>query len=281
MKVIFITYFVLNLFKNSHTFDKIKNLATGLCLEGIRTKQVFTNYCGSFIEQNWIKIGEQYKYNILYYQLYQSSTRLCLDSDNISKIVSLNECNERDSQKWAYNPQSKDLQNADNGLCLESGSNNRVFLNNCNALTFKKWFLYEENIIKPNTNIDAFTNEIFFSKTITDLYTRSTSTTQSTFEKLAYENKNISYANGDSYQGEMINDKMNGKGIYYYSNGNKYEGDFQDDKKNGKGIFFWANGEKYDGEWKDDKRNGKGIFIRVNGEKTEGEWKDDERIGIK
>ena len=29
---------------------------------------------------------------------------------------------------------------------------------------------------------------------------------------------------------------MNGKGIYYYVNGNKYDGEWKDGKMNGKGI---------------------------------------------
>ena len=45
-----------------------------------------------------------------------------------------------------------------------------------------------------------------------------------------------------------------------YDNG-KYEGEFINGKKNGKGIFYFNNGNIYDGEWKDGKEDGKGTFL--------------------
>ena len=38
-----------------------------------------------------------------------------------------------------------------------------------------------------------------------------------------------------------------------YVDGSKYEGEVLNDKRNGKGIYNYANGDKYAGEWKDDK----------------------------
>ena len=38
-----------------------------------------------------------------------------------------------------------------------------------------------------------------------------------------------------------------------------FQGQFLDDKIDGKGMFVRANGDKYEGEWKDDKIEGKGI----------------------
>lgn len=41
--------------------------------------------------------------------------------------------------------------------------------------------------------------------------------------------------NGDSYEGEYMNDKKNGKGIYIWKNGSKYEGNFENDYRHGYG----------------------------------------------
>ena len=47
--------------------------------------------------------------------------------------------------------------------------------------------------------------------------------------------------------------------MFTWANGDKYDGDWVDDKKHRKGVFTWADGNKYDGDWVDDKRTGKGV----------------------
>lgn len=37
-------------------------------------------------------------------------------------------------------------------------------------------------------------------------------------------NRIITYANGDKYEGEIKDDKLNGYGIMKYANGDRYEG---------------------------------------------------------
>ena len=55
--------------------------------------------------------------------------------------------------------------------------------------------------------------------------------------------------NGDSYEGEYMNDKKNGKGIYIWKNGSKYEGNFQNDYRHGYGQMRWQDGRTYKGNW--------------------------------
>ena len=43
------------------------------------------------------------------------------------------------------------------------------------------------------------------------------------------------YPNGDTYDGEYLKGKRNGKGRYTYSNGDKYEGEFRENRKHGIG----------------------------------------------
>ena len=51
-----------------------------------------------------------------------------------------------------------------------------------------------------------------------------------------------------------------GKNTFNYPNGDKYEGDWLDNKRHGRGIFYLANepfkGDKYDGDWQNDKQHG-------------------------
>jgi hypothetical protein len=65
------------------------------------------------------------------------------------------------------------------------------------------------------------------------------------------------YENGDVYEGELKDDKRNGKGKFVCKTGTLYEGDWKDDKKHGKGTMR-DNEDTYDGNWVGDLRHGKG-----------------------
>ena len=101
-----------------------------------------------------------------------------------------------------------------------------------------------------------------------------------------YLRKTKKYPNG-TYQGIMLNDKREIKGIMMYNNGAKYEGQWRNDKKNGKGIFTSSNyyncknkiGMKYEGDFTDDRFEGYGVVTYTNGDKYEGEWKKNKQYG--
>ena len=42
-----------------------------------------------------------------------------------------------------------------------------------------------------------------------------------------------------------------GTGVNIENNGDTYNGQFKDDKMNGRGVLSWADGGSYDGEWKE------------------------------
>ena len=93
------------------------------------------------------------------------------------------------------------------------------------------------------------------------------------------ENKGIRYYTNGTYQGDFINNKREGKGIYLYNDGAKYEGDYKDDFKNGKGIYSYKDGSKYEGDWVKGLIEGKGILYYSNKDKYVGEFKNDLKEG--
>lgn len=42
---------------------------------------------------------------------------------------------------------------------------------------------------------------------------------------------------------------MNGRGITIWADGKQYDGEYVDDKKQGYGVFTYENGRRFEGEW--------------------------------
>jgi len=68
------------------------------------------------------------------------------------------------------------------------------------------------------------------------------------------------FPNGDTYQGDWLNAKMEGKGKYTFANGKFYEGEFIAGLFEGKGIMDYGNKSVYEGEWKSGLPHGEGKF---------------------
>ena len=58
---------------------------------------------------------------------------------------------------------------------------------------------------------------------------------------------------------KLNNENKINKSIKEYPNG-RYEGELKNNKREGKGIFYHNNGDRYEGEYKNDKRERKGIY---------------------
>ena len=116
------------------------------------------------------------------------------------------------------------------------------------------------------------------------------------------ETGKISFANGDTYEGDWSMGSKNGKGIYRcangvvydgrwkddmrhgygtctYSNGDMYKGKWAKNQKHGDGCYTFANGNTYTGDWRSDRACGKGVCEYSNGDRYEGDWKDDRAHG--
>lgn len=49
------------------------------------------------------------------------------------------------------------------------------------------------------------------------------------------------------YEGEWLDDKAHGKGVYLHKDGSSYTGEWFEDMQHGYGIEKWADGSSYEG----------------------------------
>ncbi|CAJ1382510.1 unnamed protein product [Effrenium voratum] len=98
----------------------------------------------------------------------------------------------------------------------------------------------------------------------------------------------VSYANGDTYEGEATGPTpaqsvRHGYGVYSYSSGGRYEGEFVEDRKQGWGSFFFENGDAYEGQWYCDHCHGRGVLVHWAPDQGilvyEGEFREGQRCG--
>lgn len=53
----------------------------------------------------------------------------------------------------------------------------------------------------------------------------------------------VHYTNGDVYEGQWLDNKKHGQGIYTYSSGDMYSGKFRNGVKHGLGFYSFAKGK--------------------------------------
>ena len=87
------------------------------------------------------------------------------------------------------------------------------------------------------------------------------------------------YANGDSYEGEVVNNQKNGQGIMTFANGKIYDGHWDNDKIHGCGLMIFSKDESYDGSWVNNIKSGTGIRKSANGDIYIGDYLNDEKNG--
>ena len=72
---------------------------------------------------------------------------------------------------------------------------------------------------------------------------------------------------------ETIPDAELRQGKWYYKNGDVYEGEVKNNKPNGKGIYIDKSaGERYEGEIENGSRHGCGVIVYNNGARAEGSF---------
>lgn len=87
---------------------------------------------------------------------------------------------------------------------------------------------------------------------------------------------------GNVYEGEWKNGQCEGKGIYIYGPGDdrlRYEGDFVNNWMNGRGTLYFRDGSKYVGQMENEVRHGYGKMIYNKGVRVVyGMWENDLKV---
>eukprot|EP00918_Siedleckia_nematoides_P073284 GHVU01159957.1.p1 GENE.GHVU01159957.1~~GHVU01159957.1.p1 ORF type:complete len:625 (+),score=154.53 GHVU01159957.1:1379-3253(+) len=81
--------------------------------------------------------------------------------------------------------------------------------------------------------------------------------------------------NDGEYQGELVDGKQEGYGVYKWKDGRVYEGEWRDGERTGYGILRDADGTVGRGEWRNDEPEGCGELRLKNDTVYEGEWRID------
>eukprot|EP01059_Diplonema_ambulator_P008732 TRINITY_DN18443_c0_g1_i1.p1 TRINITY_DN18443_c0_g1~~TRINITY_DN18443_c0_g1_i1.p1 ORF type:complete len:513 (+),score=133.16 TRINITY_DN18443_c0_g1_i1:172-1539(+) len=89
----------------------------------------------------------------------------------------------------------------------------------------------------------------------------------------------ISYENGDTYHGQVHNNRRNGNGVTTYACGGTLSCWWVDDRPNGYGERRWPDGSIFEGMWKDGKPSGQGWMRYSDGCIYYGRWRDGNREG--
>ncbi|MFN4174242.1 MAG: MORN repeat-containing protein [Parachlamydiaceae bacterium] len=77
------------------------------------------------------------------------------------------------------------------------------------------------------------------------------------------------------YEGQAVDGKFNGRGVFIYKNKSYYVGEWKDHRMNGIGKHVNSDGNTYEGEFVNGARNGFGKMIFKSGDVYEGTWKND------
>ncbi|CAF0786054.1 unnamed protein product, partial [Didymodactylos carnosus] len=99
----------------------------------------------------------------------------------------------------------------------------------------------------------------------------------------------FSWANGNGeYIGQWENGVQSGHGIHVwyivraeesqYALRNYYDGNFVNGRRDGYGVFYYSSGTRYMGEWKNDQKHGKGKLVLRNGTEVEAEFSYDRML---
>jgi hypothetical protein len=85
------------------------------------------------------------------------------------------------------------------------------------------------------------------------------------------------------YRGEFRDGRKHGKGVKTWPNGDRYDGEFFEDRLEGFGAYSfgrgpWA-GERYEGDYANDRRHGYGVYRWATGDVYKGPWREDAAVG--
>lgn len=76
-----------------------------------------------------------------------------------------------------------------------------------------------------------------------------------------------------TYDGEVVDHRLNGKGELIYDTGDRYEGNFSHGTFSGKGSFISSQGWSYTGDFQKGQAHGNGKLTLEDGRVFEGKFK--------
>lgn len=74
------------------------------------------------------------------------------------------------------------------------------------------------------------------------------------------------YEGGCDKHSELAEGKGSAKGA------NSYEGDFVKGRPDGKGVYVWEDGSRLDGSFKEGKAHGTGVYVSAKGARYQGQF---------
>lgn len=89
----------------------------------------------------------------------------------------------------------------------------------------------------------------------------------------------FTWANGQRYRGTWVNDVPQGKGSLKFASGNQYDGDVAQGLPHGQGRMVYASGDSFQGRFLQGKPDGSGTYRWANGQTYEGPWSNDQPNG--
>ncbi len=89
----------------------------------------------------------------------------------------------------------------------------------------------------------------------------------------------MSWANGDSYDGEFFAGLFHGKGKFVSGSSGSYTGDYVRGHMEGRGVLTYPDGNRYEGEFVANQFEGKGRLIYATGDIYEGDFAKGEMNG--
>ncbi len=85
------------------------------------------------------------------------------------------------------------------------------------------------------------------------------------------------------YRGGFRAGKKHGQGVKTWASGDRYEGEFVEDRREGRGKYTWGRGrwagESYEGGYLADQRHGEGTYRFATGDVYKGTWAEDRITG--
>lgn len=126
----------------------------------------------------------------------------------------------------------------------------------------------------------TFLNDKLIDGVLILYYTDSTVTFSVKDEEIDFDHVSVSFEDGENYKGQW-EDGISGKGTLTFKNGDSYEGDFKNGKMNGNGTYCWKDQAYYTGSWKENQMNGNGTYF-YDADQTEylsGTFRDNKPYG--